>query len=446
MASFTDYIFDFLITQSRSRGVKEDYSTSFQENLENGVLRKKPFFGETPDFKVEDVKDIYKKEPMVRAATQKVVNKAMGSGYRLEPKNQKSGLVALKEKMDSLSPSGLDFDKHLEEVIGNLVLYNNAFVEIIEEEGEMYVNLLEPEYMEVKTDVHGDVKYYYQAVDAADLSDDMDGRPTWSPEEVIHIKLDHFTTNAWSPVDLEAIKQTVEIKQYIRNWLKWFFQTHQMRSAISLSSETNEKQVKKLLSQLEAMADNPRSPLLTSGEMQIQRLQEFGEDADNVLQLLNWCDDQILSLMHVPPTLVGKNNDSGKESAAEMRKQFEDYVQSIQRTVSRYEEREVFPKLGAPAVALKWGTVSASKDKEIFETARAMRQGQFTQEAIQEYLAMRGIHFETEQVLKSDEEIAAMSNKELGTGNESIKGNESADTALSRERQDEDDVQRGTQE
>jgi hypothetical protein len=74
-----------------------------------------------------------------------------------------------------------------------------------------------------------------------------------------------------------------------------------------------------------------------------------------------------------------------------------------------------------------------------------MRQAQFKEEAIKEYLEAQGIHFDVDDVLMSREEIAQMSNDELGTGNEGIKGNVSSDEAPSRERQSEDDVQRGNQ-
>jgi len=430
------------ITEANSKGAKEDYETAFPSRPQ----QQSPFFGETPDFSIEKARELYKEDPVVRAAVQKTVNKVLTGGYRLEPKNGKSGIKNLRQKINDRSDAGLDFEKHLEEVVGNLVLYNNAFIEVREVGGEKYVNLLEPEFMEIRTAVNGDVKFYYQDVDIGDLTDEVDTRPTWQPEEVVHIKQAHYTTNAWSPVDLEAVYETLLIKDYVRGWIRWFMETHQMRPHVNVDENTSDKDIKNMLDDLENMRHQVDHPFPTQGDTQIEKLQSYASEAESLHDLLTWCDDQLLMLMQVPPVLLGDNNDTSKGIATEMRKQFNDYVKSIQRTVSRYEERELFPKLGAPSVALKWGEADATAHKEIMETVRSMRQAQMTSDAIEEYLEMRGMAFETDQVFKTDEQLARMNNKDLGTGNEGIKGNESADTAQSRERQSENDMQRQSQQ
>jgi hypothetical protein len=431
------------VVQANSRGVKEDYLTSFPSRS----TVERPFIGERPDFDITTAReDLYKNDPIVRAAVKKTVNKVMETGWRLEPQNGKSGINKLREKIQDTSESGLDYEKHLEEVVGNLVLYNNAFVEVIEEGGETYVNLLEPEYMEINTDLNGDVNFYFQDIVSDDSENTQEGKPTWNPDEVVHYKLNHYSTNAWSPVDLEAVYETLLIKDYIREWLHWFFKTHQMRPHIKAAENTSEEDMQQLISDIKQMRTKVDVPFLTQGEIQVEKLQEFTtEEAESVRDIMEWCDEQLLMLMQVPPIMLGKGDESGRSTASELRKQFNSYIQSIRRTVSRHEHRDLFPKLGANAVELKWETLDKSQHKEIFETVRSMRQAQMKPQAIQEYLEMRGMSFETDDVFFSREELAEMSNDELGTGNESIKGNESSDAAQSRERQSEDDVQRGNQ-
>jgi len=360
--------------------------------------------------------------------------------------DEKSGIGKLRQKMNDQSEAGLNYEKHLEEVVGNLVLYNNAFVEVIEEGGDTYVNLLEPEYMEINTDLNGDVNFYFQDIVSDDSEDTVEGKPTWNPDEVVHYKLNHYSTNAWSPVDLEAVHETLLIKDFIREWLHWFFKTHQMRPHIKAGENTSDKEMDQLISDIKQMRQKVDAPFPTNDEVQIDKFQEFTtEEAESVRDIMEWCDEQLLILMQVPPIMLGKGDESGRSTAAELRKQFNSYIEAIRRTVSRYERREFFPKLGANAVELKWDTIDNSQHKEIFETVRSMRQAQMKPEAIQEYLEMRGMSFETDDVFFSKEELSQMSNDELGTGNESIKGNTSSDTAQSRERQSEDDVQRGNQ-
>lgn len=438
--------FDFLsstekevVANEDSRGVKRDYLESFETKKGD-----KPLLGERPDFKVDKATEVYKQDPVVRAAVIKTLNKALESGWRLEPQNQKSGVKKLRQLIQD-KENGLDYEKLLEEVIGNLVLYNNAFVEVLDGDDERPdVNLLEIEYTEVNTDKNGDVNFYFQ--DVPEDGNDDQSFPSWEKDEVVHFKLEHFTTNAWSPINLEAVHETVLIKDYIRQWLHWFFKTNQMRPVISAPEGTSDQAMDKLLSSLKSLEDKVDAPLPTKGQVQVQKLQEFADEAESVIQLMDWCDQQILMLMQVPPTIVGQGEEVGKTLGSEMRKQFNGYISSIRRSVSHQMHRELHPKLGASDVKLEWGSVDQTQHKQIFETVRTMRQSQMKPEVIKEYLASQGIVFDQDDVFFDQEELMQMSNDELGTGNESMKGNESSDNAPSRERQVEDDVQRGSQE
>lgn len=424
------------VSQAKSRGLKEDWAQTFPTK---GIPRR-PYLGERPDFGIDKARDLYKEDPVVRAAVKKTVNKVLQTGWRLQPQNDKSGIKKLRNKFKDVSASGLDYDKHLEEVAGNLVLYNNAFVEVIEQADETYVNLLEPEFMEINTKRNGDVNYYFQDVP---VKGDQD-KPTWQPDEVVHYKLSDFSTNAWARLDLEAIYETLLIKDYIRQWIHWFFKTNQMRAHVRVGENASDDDINKILSDLKAMQSKANVPFPTQGDVQVEKFMEFTDrESTGLRDMLDWCDEQLLILLQVPPVMLGKGDESGRSTASELRKQFDGYIKGIRRTISRYEYRELYPKLGAPAVKLKWDTVDSAQHKQIFETVRSMRQAQFKPEAIQEYLESQGVFFDTDSVFFSKEELAQMSNKELGTGNESIKGNISTDEAQSRERQVEEDVQRG---
>jgi len=432
------------VSQAKSRGLKEDWTQTFPTT----DIPRRPYLGERPDFSIEKARELYKEDPVVRAAVKKTVNKVLQTGWRLQPQNDKSGVKKLRQKFKDRSAAGLDYEKHLEEVAGNLVLYNNAFVEVIEQNDEKYVNLLEPEFMEINTQLNGDVNYYFQdvPVDAKTSGENQQDKPEWNPDEVVHYKLSDFSTNAWARLDLEAIYETLLIKDYIRQWLHWFFKTNQMRAHVRVGENATEDDINEILSDLKAMQNKANVPFPTQGDVQVEKFLDFTDnEAAGLRDMLDWCDEQLLILLQVPPVMLGKGDESGRSTASELRKQFDGYIQGIRRTISRYEYRELYPKLGAPAVELKWDTVDRAQHKEIFETVRSMRQAQFKPAAIQEYLESQGVFFDTDDVFFSKEELAQMSNKELGTGNESIKGNTSTDEAQSRERQVEEDVQRGNQ-
>jgi len=325
------------VAQANSRGVKEEYFQKFPSRS----TQDRPLMGERPDFSIEKARELYENDPIVRGAVKKTVNKVMETGWRLEPQNNKSGIKQLRSKMQDTSETGLDYEKHLEEIVGNLVMYNNAFVEVIEEGGDTYVNLLEPEYMEINTDLNGDVNFYFQDI-ISDGDGSVEQKPTWQPDEVVHYKLNHYTTNAWSPLDLESVYETLLIKDYVREWLHWFFKTHQMRPHVRVGENTSQEDVDQLLSDIKQMRTKVDAPFPTQGEVQIEKFQEFGtEEAESVRQLLDWCDEQLLILMQVPPIMLGKGEESGRSTASELRKQFNGHIESIRRTVSRHERREL---------------------------------------------------------------------------------------------------------
>jgi len=275
------------VAQANSRGVKEEYFQKFPSRS----TQDRPLMGERPDFSIEKARELYENDPIVRGAVKKTVNKVMETGWRLEPQNNKSGIKQLRSKMQDTSETGLDYEKHLEEIVGNLVMYNNAFVEVIEEGGDTYVNLLEPEYMEINTDLNGDVNFYFQDI-ISDGDDSVEQKPTWQPDEVVHYKLNHYTTNAWSPLDLESVYETLLIKDYVREWLHWFFKTHQMRPHVRVGENTSQEDVDQLLSDIKQMRTKVDAPFPTQGEVQIEKFQEFGtEEAESVRQLLDWCDE-----------------------------------------------------------------------------------------------------------------------------------------------------------
>jgi hypothetical protein len=147
--------------------------------------------------------------------------------------------------------------------------------------------------------------------------------------------------------------------------------------------------------------------------------------------------------MNTPPISVGQPNESGRSDGAEQRGFLYTRVLALQRVVE-ITMPELFDKSGFKRVHLKFGSLDNKVKKEVFETVQVMRNAQFTEKAIQEYLEAQGVFFETEEVLKKPEELD-LSNKDVGTGNEGMLGNASADAAQSRQRQGADDLSKANQ-
>jgi hypothetical protein len=131
---------------------------------------------------------------------------------------------------------------------------------------------------------------------------------------------------------------------------------------------------------------------------------------------------------------------SGRSDGAEQREYLNTRVFTIHRLLEDDITYDLFQKINYARVEFVFGILDETVRTRVFENALKMRQAQFTEEAILEYLESQGVVFATEKALLSMEDIMKMTNKQLGTGNEGVKGNKSADAAQSRGRQNSEDV------
>lgn len=421
-----------LIANADSKGVMLDYFQSASSRQTEGVL------GRGPRTSPAEVLKIIRNDPVVRSSIIKLVDKANESGWRIQPidGNQKSAKRDLERKLKEVR-----FNQLLRKVMFNLILNNNAFVEIRKKGGELKeLNILETEYMRIDADAHGNVIGYYQEVGQADGR----GNPSWKTDEVVHFKLDDFTTNVWSEFNIEAVQETVLIKDYCRQFLLWFTSTNQMRPVISVK-ESNSQKMKEFLSYLKAAERVVGKPIPVEGEIDIVPLQDPAKVIPFVQSIIAWANSEIRQLLQVPELAAGISDSSGRADGAEQREYINTRVFNIHLLLEDDITYDLFPKIGFDRVEFVFGILDETVRTRVFETALTMRQAQFTEDAIQEYLEEQGIVFKTSKPLMSAEDIAAMamSGKDAGTGNEGTVGKKSADAAPSRKRQNSQDVSKG---
>jgi hypothetical protein len=418
-----------VITNADSKGVIQDYygltPTSVQDY---GILGRSPRFDPIKALKV------IRNDPVVRAAAITLVDKVIESGWRIRTSEGKPA----KEQHKKLKK--LLFDRILRKLSYNVILYNNGFLEIVRKSGVVSdLNILETSLMKIKAEDNGDVIKYYQELGKPRMSN-----PEWDPKDLVHYKIDDFTSNVWAESNLESLYETVLIKDYIRQWLMWFFGTNQIRPVINIK-DTNAVKVDELLSFIKGSERNLTKPLIFQGEVEITLLQSFANEGKTVMELLNWLDQQILMLMQVPPIAIGMPDSSGRSNSVEQFQSMNTRVYSIQKCIEDFTTNDLFMKINLEDFEFEFGVLDETTRTKVFENVQLMKQSQFTDEAIVEYLQSQGVVFETEKVLVSAEEIMAMSNKALGTGNEGMKGNKSADAAPSRARQNGGELSRANQ-
>jgi len=426
-----------IVKNADSKGLIKDY----QEYLAGTGVGRGGVLGRAPRTSTEVALRVIRNDPVVRAAVIKLVDKVVESGWRVQAldgnkKSRKGDLEALLRKVR--------FDRVIRKVVFNLILYNNAFVELRKKGGVLSdVNVLEPEFMRIEAKDNGDVVGYYQETGGSSQS-----YPRWKVDEVVHFKLDDFTSNVWSEFNIEALYETILIKDYARNWLSWLYKTNQFRPVLSVEA-TNSTKMKELLSFLKFAEQHVGKPIPVEGKLTVSPLQE-PSIVEWPLKVISWCNTEVMKLLQVPEISVGTSDNGGRADGAEQREYLNTRVFNIHRLLEDDITYDLFVKAGFGKVEFVFGILDETVRTRVFENVQLMRNSNFTEDAILEYMEAQGVIFSTPKPLFTLEEVTAatagpsgVTNDSIQTGNESMYGKKSADSAPSRQRQNSQDVSRG---
>lgn len=404
------------------------------------------FFSDTPRlpvFSTAKALNVIRNDPVVKASIITIVDKVLESGWIIRGIDKKSRQKALEQKLKEVR-----FNRTLRKALYNLILYNNVFIEIIKKGEELTdLNVLETTLMDIRAEDNGDVKFYKQIVQQAGNRKEEVG--SWTPKQIVHIKLDEVTNNVWSDLMIQSLYDTVVIKDAVREWIKWFFQTNQMRGKYNIKGAGDIK-LKEFLSYLKASERNKSMPIITEGEVTYEMFSKFDEHG-SVQEILNWCDKQIIMVIQTPPIAMGMPDSSGRSNSVEQNQSLGTRVLNIHTIVNEYITYDLFPKINFKKNEFLFKTLDETNRTRILENVQVMKNTMFTDEAITEYLEEQGMIFNTKELFKDpveeakkmqeafpdkeeEDEKGGMSNKDVGTGNEGSIGNKSADSAPSRQR------------
>jgi hypothetical protein len=418
-----------VIANADSKGLIHDYYQVSTNPSTDGVI------GRTPRTPPAVALKLIRNDPVVRAAVIKLVDKVVESGWRIQSidGNKKSSKKELEQKLKEVR-----FNRLLRKVVFNLIMYNNAFLEIVKKGGELTdLNILEADFMRIDADDHGNIRGYYQEVGDPKTS----AYPRWSPELVVHFKLDDFTTNMWSEFNVEALYETVLIKDYIRQWLTWLYSTNQFRPVLSVE-DADKPAMDQFLSYLKLAENKIGKAVPVQGKLSVQSLQD-----PSVVQwgltVISWCNQEMMKLLQVPDIAVGTSDNGGRADGAEQREYLNTRVFNIHLLLEDDITYDLFPKIGFSKNEFVFGILDETVRTRVFENVQMMRNSNFTEEAMVEYMEAQGVVWKTEKPLMSLEEVSKASSAgkpEVQTGNEGSFGKKSADAAPSRQRQNSQDV------
>jgi hypothetical protein len=413
-----------VISQANSKGsILDAFGSSYNSYPKSGIYQTRE-----PRFSPSTSLTIIENDPTVKGAIIALVDKTLESGWHIEGRDKKSRRKDAEKKLKELR-----FNPALRKALFNAFLYNNAYIENVKSEnsGVKDLNILETTKILIHSKDNGDIIDYYDSVNPS---------ITWTPDQITHIKLNDFTTNVYADSDMKTLYETVLIKDYIRQWLSWFFGTNQMRPVFNSKTKMSPQKVTEFVSWMKACEKDLKKPFFFEGDVVVQSLMSFAKEGATIQQMLDWCDSQILQVLRMSPIEMGKPDQSGRSNSVEQKGSSNTRIVNVQAILEETFSYDLFPKIGFDKIDFKFN-LGYDTIKSSMDTVQVMKNAMFSDEAITEFLESQGIIFETPNVFRDPVEEArkmqevTMTNKDVGTGNEGSIGNKSADGAPSRQRQ-----------
>lgn len=272
------------------------------------------------------LKQLYCKESWVRAAIDVIARTATSNGWKLVPEDEDADLSSIKNsKIKGLvrllkHPNNEDtFTDIVSEIIIDLHLYGDAYLEIVEQDG-IPVGLfnIDASSIKIAVDEHGQVLKYLQSAGWGKKPVELE------PQEVIHFKLHNPGNEIYGLSPLESLFIPIETDLYAQSYNKNFFKndaTPRLHIDLGNCNINQLKRVREYLKQQFQGASNAHRTIVTEGGAKISPIGTPPKDME-FLQQRKFNRDEILAVMGVPPIKVGITEGTNRASSKEQDKSF----------------------------------------------------------------------------------------------------------------------------
>lgn len=358
-------------------------SKAFANITQTGFLADKrgnniPDYLLSPDYNLKRIMEIVRQDPTIVAAISTLADKVMEPGWFLYGQDKRSRLKQAEQEMRKLR-----LDKIVRETLFQLLVFNNAFIEVVRvgDAKAKELHVLQTDTIEINIDEHGEVLGYVQTT--------VQGQVTWKPEEIVHIRAESLVTNnEWGDINLRTLWTAAALSFHIKKFLLWQFETNQFRPLLNIKDAT-EPQIKRFLSFLKDSEKDIRKILPIEGEVEIQHLmQEM--DYDKLVNILNKLDSEKLMLLQVPPIAVGLPDNSNRSNSDSQNNSLNTRVHALQRIIETEFGYELFPRMGYEKVSLRFNIVDLLTTKQVMEVAGKMKDAGMKESIIKEFMEQHG--------------------------------------------------------
>lgn len=283
------------------------------------------------------------------------------------------------------------FYKLMRKVVYDLIWNGNAFLEIKfngKKLKEMYN--IDPETMEIKKNRQEEVVAYHQNMGEGESP------IKYSPDEIIHITIDHLDTGVRGHAFISSLKTALFRKDIAESYLQWVLENNNLAPIINVKADNlDDEQWSRIIDQLNIKSKNPnlRQVIESARDDQIELIHLFStQDFETIYKYIDKQKEQITTVMQVPPIISGTvDNSNRSNSEIQARLVFYNTIKAFQQLIEEELNFEMLRKLKWNNVEFKFENLDQRVDIEAVKLAKTFRELGYTKEAVHTYLKENGI-------------------------------------------------------
>jgi len=371
MAIFGTY--EDLISLRASRGIVADYYNNYDKRQ-----------GIDPPYEYKILRDMVESDAVLGAAIDLTIDLVTVNGFDFYGKNKR-----LIEEARKLFNDKLDFDQVIDNILYQMIIYGDAFLELGRTNSGKVTALypLETTEMVIDYDEHGEIKGYIQKPQHYSRNRYI----YFSPDEVIHFKLKSIGSAVYSATPFKPIFKDSASSIYANDYLKQIFRNLPPKMVYFLRG-ASDKQRKQFITNVRKAKTNPMLDIVATstdaGAMESKILQY---DFDNgLLKVLEYLQKRVLAITRVPPHWIGMLEGANRGIGENVTIPFETRIRKIRQKIESQINRELLPRLGLGTLEFKFNPSSFMDEKAIVEIMQRLKAINMDSDTILNYAKQRG--------------------------------------------------------
>jgi HK97 family phage portal protein len=258
---------------------------------------------------------MYREHPTVRAAVEKIAKVSVSNGYVFTPETPEDSLPKDKAKELRTFFRKSNASQLLRVTYKDLTIYGESFWFVTRTRNgkPLKAQRLHPKYVDLKTDGSTVTAYRYGPVQ------DNDKAVEYSPEVILHFKLDDPDNDLYGLSLLHSLQRTVATDLFAMEYNSNFFENSAQTGVIFNMKNSSTDEVDRNRAWLELNyvgSKNAHRPLILEGDISVQRSVSSPQEMQ-FTEMRKFNRQEILTVLDVPATKVAITEDANRSSSKE---------------------------------------------------------------------------------------------------------------------------------